>query len=604
MNMLIFKYIAYNLLFVLLGIVSILLIIRIKNRLKPKCVSFRTTNINHILDKKKLIALSIGAVQGEQFHCSVNSLSTGLSYWYIDNIMSCKGWHIYDHGSAIRELDWLYMSGTRDHFKKSLFVILDKPNTYESLQLLDELFRNDPNADEIMNDMTNFNKRYERMLSHILFPFGRKELERGILSWDMAEVVLLARFSYDLGFIDENEAWNYIEKAYENTEGAYNSWQQFATGLVIGAAMKYCTDINFNEYLSEAEKVLTSPASPWVKNNFHQIKSVIICERKMESLQSITSFMILCICICSTVFMGCKNSHSESSDSETDSITANVSAFKYPEIPDTIKTKEQRLNFLLEHYWEIMDFNDTSLIHKPEILEQAFTNYLVVLKNIPTTSVEKGIEILMQRAAMNWDMQNFIIDLFEKYLYDPNSPMRDEELYIPVLKYILDSPTVRSEDMIMAEFRLKMALKNRVGQKATDFTFKDRHGRLHKLSEIKNDYILLYFNNPGCHACQQVTKMINQSPTFHDARLTIVAVYADDDVEEWKKCANDIPSEWVNVYSPGGNLMKKELYDLKAIPTLYLLDGNGVVLFKDAIYEQIENYLEMHLTIVHPVHKL
>lgn len=592
MSMLTFMYLAYILLFVLLGIVSILLIIRIKNRLKSKCVSFRTIGINTILDKEKLIALSIGAVQGEQFHCSVDSLSTGLSYWDIEGIMSCKGWRIYNHKSAISELDWLYKSGTRDYLKRSYLVILEKPSKYERLQLLTELFQNDPNAEEIMNDMVNFNKHYERMLSHILFPFGRKELERGILSWDMAEMVLLARFSYDLEFIDEDEAWSYIKKAYENTEGVYNSWQQFATGLVIGAAMKYSTNIDFNEYLSETEKVLTSPASPWVKNNFHQINSVIICERKMEPLHSVTLFMILCVSVCSTFFMGCKNTHSDSHDSETDSITASVSTFKYPEIPDTITAKEQRINFLLEHYWESLNFNDTSLIHKPEILEQAFTNYLVVLKNVPMSSVEKGIKILVQRAAKNWDMQNFIIDLFEKYLYDPNSPMRDEELYIPVLKYILDSPTVKSEDKIMAEYRLKMALKNRVGQKATDFIIKDRYGKSHKLSEIKNDYILLYFNNPGCHACQQVTKMISQSPAFHDARLSIVAVYADDDFEEWKRCVDDIPSEWINGYSPGGNLMKKELYDLKAIPTLYLLDGNGTVMFKDAVFEQIANYLE------------
>lgn len=36
-------------------------------------------------------------------------------------------------------------------------------------------------------------------------------------------------------------------------------------------------------------------------------------------------------------------------------------------------------------------------------------------------------EILVGRASQNWDMQNFIIDLFEKYQHDPNSLFHDEE---------------------------------------------------------------------------------------------------------------------------------------------------------------------------------
>jgi hypothetical protein len=33
------------------------------------------------------------------------------------------------------------------------------------------------------------------------------------------------------------------------------------------------------------------------------------------------------------------------------------------------------------------------------------------------------------------------------------------------------------------------------------------------------------------------------------------------------------------------------LYDLKAIPTLYLLDGSKTVLLRDATLEEIEKYL-------------
>lgn len=38
------------------------------------------------------------------------------------------------------------------------------------------------------------------------------------------------------------------------------------------------------------------------------------------------------------------------------------------------------------------------------------------------------------RAEKNRKMLHFFEELADKYLYDPNSPMRNEEFYIPVLE--------------------------------------------------------------------------------------------------------------------------------------------------------------------------
>ena len=266
--------------------------------------------------------------------------------------------------------------------------------------------------------------------------------------------------------------------------------------------------------------------------------------------------------------------------------------FVYPAIPDGPKPLEERRKYLLVHYWDHFDFNDTSYIHKPEISEQAFVDFIDILYNVSLPVASEAINELMLRASVNWDMHNFIIDLFEKYLYDPNSPFRNEELYIPVLEFIKKSPTVRTEDLITAEYRLKMAQKNRTGMQATDFIFMTGAGRLKKLSDIKNDYILLYFNNPGCQACRQTAKRLLECPGSKDPRLTILALYPDEDLTEWKKLKHEIPGEWINGYSPGGEIMKKQLYDLKALPTLYLLDSKMKVLLKDAPIERIVEYLD------------
>ena len=52
-----------------------------------------------------------------------------------------------------------------------------------------------------------------------------------------------------------------------------------------------------------------------------------------------------------------------------------------------------------------------------------------------------------------------------------------------------------------------------------------------------------------------------------------------------------IPSGWINGYDKELTVLDRELYDLKAMPTLYLLDKDKKVLLKDAPVEQVEQYL-------------
>lgn len=270
-------------------------------------------------------------------------------------------------------------------------------------------------------------------------------------------------------------------------------------------------------------------------------------------------------------------------------------ALKLPEIPIFLNTPEARRDYLILHYWDNFDFTDSMCISNLEVIEQFFVDFVDISNRISISTAKEGISLLLQRISQNWDVRNFFLDLLEKYLYNPNSPMRNEELYIPVLEYIVASPDVRKEDKIRPEYRLKMALKNRPGELTTDFVFAERTGKVRRLSDVKNEYILLYFNNPGCSGCRQVTGQIVASDFSKNDRLTIVAVYPDKDLDEWKKVQHEIPSEWINGYSPNGVVMEKEFYDLKAIPTLYLLNRDRKVILKDANWMQVEMYLSLNL---------
>lgn len=290
------------------------------------------------------------------------------------------------------------------------------------------------------------------------------------------------------------------------------------------------------------------------------------------------------LCIGLLLCGGCSNAQTQK-----DIPQKQLKALVLPQIPDSIRIPQDRADYLSVHYWDHFDFGDTALTHLPEITEQAFADFIPVLSIASEDKMRQGIYLLLDRAMKGSRiMFDCFSDLCEKYLYDPNSPLRDEELYIPCLQYLIASNQMTDVEKERPRYLLRMALKNRPGTIATDFTYTLANDKTGKLSAIQADYTVLFFNNPDCQECKRVKEYMDASPTFHS--VAVLAMYTDADLPLWLKAG--YPHFMINAYDAGQTIQDKQLYDLKAIPTLYLLDKEKRIILKDATVEKIEEWLE------------
>lgn len=273
-----------------------------------------------------------------------------------------------------------------------------------------------------------------------------------------------------------------------------------------------------------------------------------------------------------------------------------VRTFTLPVIPAILEDPESRAEYLVRNYWENVDLKDTSYIHHPEMMEQAWVDYLDIMRIVPADLAKSAIKDLIKSTEAEKKMFTYFTDLADKYLYDPNSPMRNEELYIPVLDAMLESNVLSDAEKIRPQGRRELAEKNRPGKKAIDFTYTLASGKTGTLYGVKADYTLLFINNPGCHACAESIEELKLAPMINQLRATgklkILALYPDEEKEEWERHLKDFPKEWINGYDKKTVIKEKNLYDLKAIPTLYLLDKDKKVLLKDVMVGQIEEYFK------------
>ena len=265
--------------------------------------------------------------------------------------------------------------------------------------------------------------------------------------------------------------------------------------------------------------------------------------------------------------------------------------FRLPDVPVTLTAPEDRAAYLSLHYWDHFDFADTSLISRPEITEQAFVDFLGILPY--TDRAQAAIDTLFRRAATGQEMLYHFIGLSDKYLYEPNSPMHDEELHILFLRALVNHPGLEETDRIRPRHLLEMALKNRSGDVAADFTVVCRDGSSRRLSDIKAGYVLVYFNDPDCEDCRRVKELLSQSPVVNglleSGRLKLLSVCVEGKTPAWEKA--EFPAGWIDGYDDGQRLTREQVYDLKAMPTLYLLDAEKRVILKDASFEQVEERL-------------
>ena len=135
--------------------------------------------------------------------------------------------------------------------------------------------------------------------------------------------------------------------------------------------------------------------------------------------------------------------------------------------------------------------------------------------------------------------------------------------------------------------------QNRIGQKANDFRYTLHDGSTERMYSIEAEYLIIFINNPDCPACKAIREQICASPMLSEmierGVMKVLAIYPDEDITAWLNYRHNIPASWINSYDKQLRLRDEELYDLKAIPSLYLLDSEKRVMLKDCnLVPQIE----------------
>ena len=272
-------------------------------------------------------------------------------------------------------------------------------------------------------------------------------------------------------------------------------------------------------------------------------------------------------------------------------------SFPYPAIPDTLRSVEQRAGYLSEHYWDNYNFADTLLLKSKEMTEQGFVNFIDILnrfnldyaskgvahkdiaqkditrkditrKDITRKGIaqkditQKGIACFTRKAFSNAAAKERFENLIEHYFEDQLSPVRNDRVYLIFLEEMKNSPCFDETEKERIAFKIKTTNKNLPGDIAINFKFKDESGKEHQLSDYKDQKVILYFYDPDCENCHEVSAWLKQQTIPAD--IKVIKMIADNHISY--------------------------MYSLKNMPTIFLLDKENKVILKDCTAQElIEN---------------
>jgi len=249
---------------------------------------------------------------------------------------------------------------------------------------------------------------------------------------------------------------------------------------------------------------------------------------------------------------------------------------------------------------EFISFKKNNLAAIEEKEKQTFENVNPMSINNPATmdSLMKLAEIIQQerkKVVLDYISKNksSYVGIGYAFLL---SIQNDDAKFIETA-YTSASDTLKNS-YYGTEFKKKIdaSSKTEIGAVAADFTSTEIDGKGFKLSDFYKGKVLVLidFWASWCGPCRKenpnVVKAYNQ---FHSKGFDIVGVSLDEEKHDWIGAVKKDKLTWNQVSDlKGWESQVARLYNVTAIPTNFLIDGNGKILASNLRGNDLENKLQ------------
>lgn len=171
----------------------------------------------------------------------------------IDTIKSTleSWWEVTDHDSTLAIVEWLLNEGHHAEADTALRVLHEA-----GLENIAEKECDD--AESKMNDVCLI---VESMLENEYCP--EEDVPQTAIAWDLVRVANVARWTYQCGYITEEEMWNIMKQAAGAAKQHFSSWEEYGLSFVLGRGVWHGDPDDSETAYEIVSVLLENEESPW-----------------------------------------------------------------------------------------------------------------------------------------------------------------------------------------------------------------------------------------------------------------------------------------------------------------------------------------------------
>ncbi|MCL2291084.1 MAG: DUF5106 domain-containing protein [Bacteroidetes bacterium] len=266
---------------------------------------------------------------------------------------------------------------------------------------------------------------------------------------------------------------------------------------------------------------------------------------------------------------------------------------------DYYQNRVKLFSFLAEHNFDDFPWEDERMFNTP-ILDNKFKAFAQHIFPLDAKASTPIVLKVFNESKKNRNMYYAFFDFLEREFGSIKSPYREEELYIAMLKDILNLPDLEETRRLRYEYELNLIDKNHAGAQAIDFNILLDNGDTISLYDINAEFLMLYFQHPDCPTCVELRNKMKDmgilNNTIASGRLKVVTIYFEDSEDLWRNYLRTRAfKNWTHGWNYDQEIAEKRLYDVRHIPMIMFLDKNKRIIKKDLLSNEIEDWLKRYL---------
>lgn len=251
--------------------------------------------------------------------------------------------------------------------------------------------------------------------------------------------------------------------------------------------------------------------------------------------------------------------------------------FEYPIAPEDITEFSEKCNWLAENFWNPLDLKAKEAVDQAK-LNHAFQVYSSAIQYADKDKVTAAVDKLMKNLQKNEMLLYQMTKAAEENIYGPRAEVWIDELYVKILKSALANKKFPKGKRPRYELQLSQLEGCLIGNSPKQFDFVRSNGEAARYFPMATPTIIV-FGDPDCDECRMGKLRMQSNVTFNkavtDGKINVLFIIPDPE-EGWEKKVADFPRNW----TVGASDSVSDIYDLREVPEVYVVDSNGKVAFK------------------------